>query len=233
MQDLLCVEVKIKDSFRFGQVSVVLDNPKVYKRIYQLRKRWKINEFYQYNNYILWIQKLGSSGRDKQFREDVNKLCKFFKLDYSYEKVLKRAIACNEVHDSDFKTAYWEPVFDPHDPSGQTKRFAIYLTPDTKKQEVLNIYDEFIEEVSYSRHPIKHHNYKFIPHITPKKLKDTKNEIRLHREWYWKNQNNKSPKQIAKEITKPKNIDINSYTARIKEAIKAYKVMLSGSFRKS
>lgn len=224
MQDLVFVEVKIKDVLRLGQVVTVLDHPKVYKQILNLRKKWKINEFYPYKKYFLWAKKIGSSSQDKEFRIDVNKLCQSLRLDFSYERVIRRAIVCNEVQDSDFKTAYWEPVFDPRDPTGRTKRFAIYLTPDTKKKEIIDVYNKFIEEVEYSRSSGKHTNFKFIHNIPKKPLADTKNEIETHRKWYWENKNGKSPKQIAKELAEHSNIDIFSYTERIKRAIQSYKL---------
>ena len=222
------IELHIEDNFRFGQVAVILDSPKVFKKIVFLRRKWKIDKCYPRKQYILWIKKLGAQGLDKEFSLEANKLCKSLNLDFAFERVFKMAIVCNEIWDYDFKTAYWEPVFDPRDLTGQTKRYAIYLTPDTKLKEVINIYNEFVKEVSYSRTRGRHTNYKFIPNISKMPLADTKNEIRIHRMWYWLNRNGGSPRQIAMTWPDRGTIDVFSYTERVKTAINSYKKTLIG-----
>jgi len=217
------VLVKIKNPKKFTQVVMVLDNETVLKEIQAIRDKWGIVDFYPRSKYFSWQKKLGQEGRDKEFRENIETMRRRKGLDPIFDLVLKRAAVCNEVIDSDYKSAYLIPVPDPR---SSDFKHAIVINPNTTKDDLLYVFEKFQEDIKASNSKGNKRLAATLPKYSIEINVDTRSEIQRDRKWYWLYKAGRSYLQIAASVNERGKIKPEDYRDNVIKQIKRYSALL-------
>lgn len=163
---------------------------------------------------------------DIDFECDVRDLRIEFKKPETFDNSIAYAIVCGIIPDGVYKSTYWANDFSTLAPirlQDRTSRVAIYLTPQSQKEDVLEAFKQLKEEVFNSR------GDSYYPFFSLYN-KDEVTNIKRDRNWYWKHLNGSSYKAIALKDNKDRFADhnwIEDYTEMVRKAIKRYQKVLT------
>lgn len=118
---------------------------------------------------------------DVDFECDVRDLRIQFNRPETFDKAIAYAIVCGIIPDGVYKSTYWAHDFSTPAPirlQDRTSRVAIYVTPQSQKQDVLEAFKEVREGVLKSR------SDGYDPFFSLYD-KDEVTNIKRDRDWYW------------------------------------------------
>lgn len=159
-----------------------------------------------------WLQeKVARVMPDVDFECDVRDIRIRFNKPETFDKAISYAVVCGTIPDGIYKSTYWRV-----DPSAspplrlqdRTIRIAIYVTPQSQNEEVLQALREIRTRV------FKDRNDGYTPFFSLYN-KDEISNIKRDRHWYWENLNGKSYQDIAISENKSK-----KYFEKAKDSMK-------------
>ncbi|MBU0708816.1 hypothetical protein KJ596_03655 [Patescibacteria group bacterium] len=213
------IQINIKDLRAFTEVAYLIDRPSFIREAKKIREEYGIIQPLQERDYRQWLMHNVGEKMIPSFYRDLEDMRHFCQYESHYDTVFELAVLGCSIRDSDYKhtclISFLKLPYYLKD--SDTQNFAILLTPQTDKKDVISAYKRYkkiLEELQSSPD-----TYCYIDRRI-----DKRSEIERDRKWYWKRVEGKSYWQIAKEegVSDRETYD-SFYKDRIVKAIKSYK----------
>lgn len=165
---------------------------------------------------------------DIDFECDVRDLRIEFNKPETFDDAIAYAIVCGVIPDGVYNSTYWATDLSIPTPirlQDRTSRVAIYVTPQSQKEDVLRVFKEAKSRV------FKPRGDGYNPFFSLYN-KDEITNIKRDRDWYWRHLNGRSYKAIAIEDNKSRLKDrywIEDYTEMVRKAVKRYQKALTAT----
>ena len=172
------IDIQEKNVKYFGDIALLVDNEDFLKSIAQLRKRLKINIVSptKFNDYL---QELYEKNKLQEFDDEIRDLRIKFKRPDTFDIVISYAVVCHLIPNRVYKSTYYGIADIPLSKyNGKTSRIAIFVTPQSKNEDVLDNLKEIRRKIFKKRND----GYDVFFDLYNKKFSY---EIKRDRYWFW------------------------------------------------
>lgn len=208
------IKVEITEDRAFGDIVFLVDRPEFLESLHRLRDKWGIKKPLPVSKLKGWKQSLfdRSMKNMTDFEVDIRDLRIRFNKPETFDNAIVYALVCAAIPNKAYKSTYSdiEPQVSPARLDDRTTRVAIYVTPQSREEDVLNVFKDV------KKNYFKNHEDGYSPFFS---LEHKRGEltIKRDREWYWRNINGESPLKIA--VNDNKGV---SFYSKAKKAIKTH-----------
>lgn len=155
---IIQIEIKSSNNDEITDVGPLLDNLDFIKDILEIRKKWKINKFYDPSAFPVFIEYEIMTNKDSLidndevqkrleiFNQDVSDIRKKYNKTRNFDIVIKYVIACNCVPEGIYRKCYFDRILvNSQDNSNDDKnyQYVIYVNPRTQKKDVEEAFRDF------------------------------------------------------------------------------------------
>jgi hypothetical protein len=258
------IRILIDDVGKFTDVALLVDNPFFLQEVQRLREKYSKYLTYpddKENEAMAYFESNLVKARVKRaFSDDLEELRKLFKRSIHFKDVIKYAVVLGVVYHDCYHRAFLEEEQlyqgNPDQEDPETK-YSIVIHANTELNDIEPVFNEFksrIKELTYLHSKAtdkekRDFEYGYWFNTTFKLPQDTKEKIKIIRDWYIRRQNGETPLDMAIKVNnttkeeyrknkklRQKNdglriyfINIESYTKNVREQIKRYRQLLNAS----
>lgn len=190
------IEIIIKDNKDFGDVAFLVDKLQFLDAIKIFRGKWNIKAPLPLSELKNFQGNLFDKNKLQDFEIDIRDLRIRFNRPDTFDNVISHSIICGVVPEGVYESTYYGIADSP--PSrleGRTSRVAIFVTPQSRTEDVLEALKDIKKNIFIKRDD--GYNVFFSVYS-----KDEITNIKRDRGWHWENLNGKSYRDIAIEENK-------------------------------